>query len=113
MMILIAMTSLAISTSFESGLESSVLLLPSLDDFPILREMFGLPDRKSSPEEMDDDDNDNGLERLSWISPDVESLSSGLRLPSSGPKSPSPAAESASSASVPESSFPIPRASAL
>jgi hypothetical protein len=83
--------------------------------------MLGLPDRESSPEEMDDDDN-NGLERLSWISPDVESPSSGLRLPSSGPKSPLPVAEPASSVSVPESvspipvpesPFPIPRASAL
>ena len=38
-------------------------LLPSLDDLPALREMLGLPDQESSPEEMDDDDN-NGLEHL-------------------------------------------------
>ena len=35
----------------ESGPESSVPLLPSLDDFPTLREMLGLLDWESSLEE--------------------------------------------------------------
>jgi hypothetical protein len=43
-----------------------VPLLLSRDDLPTLREMLGLPDRESSPEEADDDD-DDGLERLFWI----------------------------------------------
>jgi hypothetical protein len=68
----------AISTSPESGLESSAPLLPSLDALPTLREMLGLPDRESSPEEVDDDNN-NGLERLFWMPLDVERPSSGLR----------------------------------
>jgi hypothetical protein len=55
-----AVIRLAISTSPESGPESSVPLLPSLDDFPTLREMLGLLDWESS--RVDDDD--NGLERL-------------------------------------------------
>jgi hypothetical protein len=53
---------LAISTSSESGLERSAPLLLSLDDFPTLREILGLLDRESSPEEVNGDD--NGLERL-------------------------------------------------
>ena len=75
----------AISTSPESGLESSAPLLPSLDALPTLREMLGLPDRESSPEEVDDDDN-NGLERLFWMPLDVERPSSGLRPSSPAPK---------------------------
>jgi hypothetical protein len=63
-----AVTPLAISTSpesgQESGLESNAPLLPSLDDFPTPREMLGLPDRESSPEEVDND----GPKRLFWIS---------------------------------------------
>ena len=54
---------LTISTSPESGPESSASLLPSLDDLPTLQEMLGLPDRESSLEEMDDDGN-NGPEHL-------------------------------------------------
>jgi hypothetical protein len=84
-----AVTPLAISTSPERSPESSAPLLLGLNT---LREMLGLPDRKSSPEEVDDDDN-NGLERLFWIPPDVESLSSGLRPSSSAPKPPAPASE--------------------
>jgi hypothetical protein len=57
-----AVIPLAISTSSESGLERSAPLLLSLDDFPTLREILGLLDRESSPEEVDGDD--NGLERL-------------------------------------------------
>jgi hypothetical protein len=49
-------------SSPESGPENSAPLLPSLDDFPTLREILGLLDRESSPEEVDDDD--NGLEHL-------------------------------------------------
>src|ERR1700728_4280766 len=75
------MTPLAISTGPENGPESSAPLLPSLNDFPILREMLGLLDREFSPEEVND--GDNGLERLFWIPPDVESSSSGLRSSSS------------------------------
>jgi hypothetical protein len=56
-----------------------------LDDFPTMQEMLGLPDRESSPEKVDDDDN-NGLRRLFWIPPDVESPSSGLKPSSSAPK---------------------------
>jgi hypothetical protein len=96
-----AVTPLAISTSPESGPESSAPLLPSLDDLPTLREMLGLPDRESSPEEVDDDDN-NGLERLFWIPPDVESLPSSLRPSSPTPKPPPPASEPVSSVSAPE-----------
>jgi hypothetical protein len=96
-----AVTPLAISTSPESGPESSAPLLPSLDDLPTLREMLGLPDRESSPEEMDDDD-DNNLERLFWIPPDVESPPSGLRPSSPTPKPPPPAPEPVSSVSAPE-----------
>src|ERR1700728_3273434 len=105
----------------ESGPESSAPLLSSLDNIPTLREMLGLPDRKSSPEKMDDDDN-NGFKSLFWIPPDVESPSSGLKPSSSAPKPPSPAsqpvssasaAEPVSSASAPEPPFPTPRASAL
>jgi hypothetical protein len=55
---------LTISTSRESDLESSAPLLPSLNDLSTLREMLGLPDRESRPEEIDDNDNDNGLEHL-------------------------------------------------
>jgi hypothetical protein len=67
-----AVTPLTISTSPDSGPESSVPLLLSLDDLPTLREMLGLPDRESSPEEADDDEDDgdgdgDGLERLFWI----------------------------------------------
>jgi hypothetical protein len=43
-----AVIHLAISTSPESGPESSVPLLPNLDDFPTLREMLGLLDWESS-----------------------------------------------------------------
>ena len=68
-----------ISTSPESGLESNASLLSSLDDLLTLREMLGLPDRESSPEEMDDDDDNNVLEHLFWIPPDVESPSNSLR----------------------------------
>jgi hypothetical protein len=125
-----AVTPLAIFISPESGPESSAPLLSSLDDFPTLREMLGLPDRESSPEKMDDDDN-NGLKRLFWIPPDVESPSSGLKPSSSAPKPPSPVSEPVSSASAPEPvssasapellsptpapepPFPAPRASAL
>jgi hypothetical protein len=32
--------------------------------------MLGLPDRESSPEEVDDDD--NGLKCLFWMPPDME-----------------------------------------
>jgi hypothetical protein len=84
-----AVTPLAISTSPESGPESSAPLLPSLDDLPTLREMLRLPDRESGPEEVDDDDN-NGLKRLFWIPPDVESPPSGLRPSSPAPKPPPP-----------------------
>jgi hypothetical protein len=73
-----AVTPLAISTSPKSGLENSASLLPSLNDISTLREMLGLPDRESSPEEIDDDDK-NGLEHLFWIPPDVESPSNSLR----------------------------------
>jgi hypothetical protein len=52
-----AVIPLAISTSPESGPKSSAPLLPSLDDFPTLREILGLLDWESSPEEVDDDDN--------------------------------------------------------
>jgi hypothetical protein len=55
-----AVTPLAISTSPERSPESSAPLLLGLNT---LREMLGLPDRKSSPEEVDDDDN-NGLGRF-------------------------------------------------
>jgi hypothetical protein len=96
-----AVTPRAISASPESGSESSAPLLPSLDDLPTLREMLGLPDRESSPEEVDDDDN-NGLERLFWIPPGVESPPSGLRPSSPAPKPPPPASEPVSSASAPE-----------
>jgi hypothetical protein len=72
-----------------------------LDDFPTMQEMLGLPDRESSPEKVDDDDN-NGLKRLFWIPPDVESPYSGLKPSSSAPKPPSPASEPVSSASAPE-----------
>jgi hypothetical protein len=78
---------LTISTSPESGPEGSASLLPSFDDLPTLREMLGLPDRESSPEEMDD--NNNGLEHLFWIPPDVESPSNSLR-PSSPALKPPP-----------------------
>jgi hypothetical protein len=110
-----------------------VPLLPSLDDFPTLREMLGLLDRESSSEEVDDDDDDddNGLKRLFWIPLDVESPSNGLRPSSSAPKPPPPASEPVSSASAlesvssasapepvsptpaPEPLFPASRASAL
>ena len=86
-----AVTPLAISTSLESGPESSAPLLPSLDDLSTLQEMLGLPDRESSPEEVDDDDDNNGLERLFWIPPDVESPPSGLRPSSPTPNPPPPA----------------------
>jgi hypothetical protein len=76
---------LTISTSHESGLESSASLLPSLNDLSTLREMLRLPDRESSPEEIDDDD---GLEHLFWIPPGVESLSNSLRLSSPALKPP-------------------------
>jgi hypothetical protein len=102
-----AVTPLAIFISLESGPESSAPLLSSLDDFPTLREMLGLPDRESSPEKMDDDDN-NGLKRLFWIPPDVESPSSGLKPSSSALKPPAPASEPVSSASAPELVFPTP-----
>jgi hypothetical protein len=62
-----SVTPLAISTSPESGPEGSALLLPSLDNLPTPREMLGLPDRESGPEEVDnddDDDDDNGLKSL-------------------------------------------------
>jgi hypothetical protein len=90
---------LAISTSPESSPEGSAPLLPSLGDLPTLREMLGLPDLESSPEEVDDD---NGLKRLFWTPPDMESLSNGLRPSSPAPKPPSPASEPVSSASAPE-----------
>jgi hypothetical protein len=105
---------LAISTSPESGPESSAPLLPSLDDLPTLREMLGLPDRESSPEEVDDDDDDDdddsGLKRLFWMPPDMESLRNGLRPSSPAPKPSAPASELVSSASTPEpvSSVPAP-----
>jgi hypothetical protein len=57
---------LAIFISPESGPESSAPLLSSLAGFPALREILGLPDRESSPEKMEDDDN-NGFKRLFWI----------------------------------------------
>jgi len=53
--------------------ESGPPSLPSLDDLPTLRLMLGLPDRESSPEEVDVDGN-NGLERLFWITPRGQSL---------------------------------------
>jgi hypothetical protein len=96
-----AVTPLAVSTSPESGPESSAPLLPSLDDLPTLREMLGLPDRESSPEAVNDDDN-NGLERSFWILPDVESPPNSLRPSSPAPKPPPPAPESMSSVSAPE-----------
>jgi hypothetical protein len=113
-------TPLAISTSPESGPEGSAPLLPSLDDLPTLREMLGLPDRESSPEEVDADDN-NGLERLFWMPLDVERPSSGLRPSSPAPKPPPPASEPWSSASAPRAcvlclrvrAYPRPRASPL
>ena len=77
-----AVTPLAISTSPKSGLENSTSLLLSLNNISTLREMLGLPDRESSPEEIDDDDDKNGLEHLFWIPPDVESPSNSLRPPS-------------------------------
>jgi hypothetical protein len=70
---------LTISTSPENSPESNAVLLPSLDNLPTLREMLGLPDRESSPEEIDDDDDNNGLEHLFWIPPDVERPSNSLR----------------------------------
>jgi hypothetical protein len=73
-----AVTPLAISTSPKSGLENSTSLLLSLNTISTLREMLGLPDRESSPEEIDDDDK-NGLEHLFWIPLDVESPSNSLR----------------------------------
>jgi hypothetical protein len=73
-----AVTPLAISTSPKSGLENSTSLLLSLNNISTLREMLGLPDRESSPEEIDDDDK-NGLEHLFWIPLDVESPSNSLR----------------------------------
>jgi hypothetical protein len=76
-----AVTPLAISTSPESGPEGSALLLPSLDDLPTLREMLGLPDRESSPEEVDDDD---GLKRC-FGCPQMESPPNGLRPSSAAP----------------------------
>src|ERR1700733_2910808 len=72
-----------------------------------LREMLRLPDRESSPEEV----NDDGLKRLFWIHPDVESPSSGLKPSYSAPKPPSPASEPVSSAPAPEPPFPASRAS--
>jgi hypothetical protein len=105
-----ATTPLAISISPESALEGSAPLLPRLDDLPALREMLGLPDRESSPEEVDDDgDDDNGLKRLFWMPLDVESLPNSLRPSSPAPKSPPPASEPVSSTSAPE---PVPSASA-
>jgi hypothetical protein len=47
--------------------------------------MLRLPDRESSPEEIDDDD---GLEHLFWIPSGVESLSNSLRLSSPALKPP-------------------------
>jgi hypothetical protein len=73
-----AVTPLAISTSPKSGLENSTSLLLSLNNISTLREMLGLPDRESSPEEIDDDDK-NGLEHLFWIPLDVESPPNSLR----------------------------------
>jgi hypothetical protein len=85
---------LTISTSPENGPESSASLLPSLGDLPTLREMLRLPDRESSPEEMDDDDDDddnnNGLKHLFWIFPDAESSSNSLRPSSPALKPPPP-----------------------
>jgi hypothetical protein len=78
-----AVIPLAISTSPESDSEGNAPLLPSLDDFLPLREMLGLPDQESGPEEVDDDNNNNGLERLFWIPLDVESPPSGLKPSSS------------------------------
>jgi hypothetical protein len=111
------------SISPESGPESNASLLPSLDNPPTLRGMLRLLDRESSPEEIDDDDN-NGLEHLLWIPLDAESSSNSLR-PSSPalkppllslclpPQSPCPmfrvpALESVSSASVREPMSPAP-----
>jgi hypothetical protein len=97
-----------IFTSPESGPEGSASLLSSLDDLPT-REMLGLPDRESSPEEMDDDDN-NSLEHLFWIPPDVENPSNSLRPSSPALKPPSLVSEPVSYVSVlePVSSVPIP-----
>ena len=102
-----AVTPLAISICPLSGPESGPPSLPSLDDLPTLRLMLGLPDRESSPEEVDDDGN-NGLERLFWIPPDVESPPSGLRPSSSTPKPPPPAPEPVSSTPAPEPPSPAP-----
>jgi hypothetical protein len=97
-----------IFTSPESGPEGSASLLSSLDDLPT-REMLGLPDRESSPEEVDDDDN-NSLEHLFWIPPDVENPSNSLRPSSPALKPPSLVSEPVSYVSVlePVSSVPIP-----
>jgi hypothetical protein len=82
-----AVTPLAIPICPERGPESGPPSLPSLDDLPTLRFMLGLPDRESSPEEVDGDDN-NGLERLFWITPGSEPVSPN---PASEPPSHCPA----------------------
>jgi hypothetical protein len=98
-----AMIPLTISTSPKSGPGSSASLLSSFNDLSILREMLGLPDRESSSEEMDDDDN-NGLKYLFWISPDMKSPSNSLRLSSSVLKPPPPSLRP--QVSAPKPSFP-------
>jgi hypothetical protein len=105
-----AVIPLTISISPESGPENSASLLPSLDDLLTLREMLRLPDRESNPEEMGDDDN-NGLEYLFWIPPDVENPSNRLR-PSSPALKPPPQASAPVSApecplSPPQSPCPL------
>jgi hypothetical protein len=102
-----AVTPLEISTSPKSGPEGSAPLLPSFGDLPTLREMLGLPDLESSPKV---DDDDNGLKRLFWMPPDIESPPNDLRPSSPAPKPPSPASEPVSSASALEhvSSDPAP-----
>jgi hypothetical protein len=85
----------------ESGSPS----LPSLDDLPTLRLMFGLPDRESSPEKVDDDDN-NGLERLFWIPParKAHQVVLGPRFPpqSLPPQASEPVSSSSAPAPTPE-----------
>ena len=96
-----AVTPLAISICPLSGPESGPPSLPSLDDLPTLRLMLGLPDRESSPEEVDDDGN-NGLERLFWIPSRSEPVSP---TPASEPPShcpaPTPTSEPRRTLSIP------------
>jgi hypothetical protein len=91
----------------ESGPESNASLLPSLDDPPTLRGMLRLPDRESSPEEIDDDDN-NGLEHLFWMPLDAESSSNSLRPSSPALKPPLPSLRLPPQSPCPMSHVPAP-----